>query len=335
MGEISLFGQSLPRSKKASFRAKVAEMNDGTPVTIPVMAVSGHLDGPVVLLSGAIHGDEYNGPATIHALFKELEPSRIRGTVIAVPIMNPFAFFTRDRVNALDYEHMNLNRIWPGDPNGYVSQRMAYTIFEEIIRKVDYVLDYHEGGLSFIAEYLILGGTLSTKQKVGERQLQMARWFGFGLPVYNGTISDQAARLGRAGALSEAAGAIGIPVLGVELGGGCTIWPKYVDMAREGTLRVLTGLGLLPGEVADDQGQTVVTEASWPRPAHGGFLIPEPEAQLGRRVAAGTKLATVVDPFGEPVQELVAPYDSIIMDIRFVSTVYPGDWTYHCGKLQG
>ena len=335
MPDISLFDQEVKAGEKRVFRAPVGEMNDGTPVSVPVMVVAGRDKGPTVFLGGAAHGDEYAGPAAIPRLFNELSADQVRGTLIGIPILNPFAYFARARSNVLDYEHLNLNRIWPGDPKGYLSQRMAHHLFQEAIRGADAILDIHEGGIAFIARYMITDGTAEMKRTVGERQLQMARWFGGGVPVNNRTISEEAARMGRLGTLSAAAGAIGIPVLTVEIGGGGTLWPDYVDLVVDGSRRVLRGLGAIEGEVGDiGPEQIIVSDAEWPRPKRGGLLRAAPGIEVGQVLEAGVSLATIHDVFGEVVEELVTPFRCVILDTRFLATIYPGDWTYHCGRIE-
>src|SRR5690606_7572730 len=135
----TIFGQTVKRGEQLSFRAPVSELVDGTVLTVPVMVTVGEKDGPTVLLSGAIHGDEYHGPSAIPKLMKDISPVDLSGVLIGVPIMSPLSYITKERVASLDYEHMNLNRIWPGDATGFASLRMAATLFEEVILKADYI----------------------------------------------------------------------------------------------------------------------------------------------------------------------------------------------------
>src|SRR5690606_11886588 len=139
-----LFGRTVRRGETATFRAPVTELVDGTVVSVPVMVIVGASDGPTVLLSGAIHGDEYHGPSAIPKLMQGISPRELSGILIGIPIMNPLSYLTEERVASLDYEHLNLNRIWPGDPNGFVSLRLAAKLFEEVVLKCDYIFDYHE-----------------------------------------------------------------------------------------------------------------------------------------------------------------------------------------------
>lgn len=334
MSTITLFGETVEQGETRLFKAKVSELNDGTPITIPVMVHVGEKPGPTVLLSGAIHGDEYHGPSAIPKIFHGVTPKDVSGILIGIPIMNPLSYYTRERCASLDYEHLNLNRIWPGNPTGFPSLRIAHQIFHEVVLKCDYIFDYHEGGVAFLADYIILGGTAETRAKIGDKQRQMARWFG-DLPVYDSTIEPEAMRMGRAGALSEAAGSRGIPVIGIEIGGAGTVWPEWVDRSVAGSRRILQGLGLLEGEPQPSgKPQYFCPKAEWPRPSHGGLIRPLPAAQMHAVVEKDTPLAEVLDPFGNVLETLVAPFKCVIMDTRFISTVMPGDWTYHCGLIE-
>jgi uncharacterized protein len=331
---IAVFDRTIARGESVRFRAVVAEMNDGTPVTVPVMVMAGTRPGPIVLLSGAIHGDEYNGPATIHRLFREISPDVLRGTLVGIPIMSPFSFFCRSRSNDLDYEHLNLNRIWPGDPDGFLSQRAAHVIHEQAIRKANVILDFHEGGIAFMARYVALGGVPGTKPAVREAELRMARHFGQGVPIVDKAIDEKAARLGRLGMLSAAGAALDVPVLTIETGGAGTLWPEFIELATTGARRILVGLGMLDGPPPlDDREQVVVREGKWIRPQRGGFLRNLPGMDLGAKVRAGTPMGHVEDTFGDVVDTLLAPFDCIILDTRHIATVYPGDWTFSCGRL--
>lgn len=332
--ELEFFGNKIGKASRQAFRARVGELNDGTSLNVPVIVVCGRSPGPTVLLSGAVHGDEYLGPIAIQRVVASLNPDVVSGTVVGIPIMGPLAFLSRSRAGTLDYEHFNLNRLWPGDPTAFLTQRMAHAVFEGAVRKADYLLDYHEGGVAILARYLLLGGSESTISRVGSRQIEMARWFGMGIPFAYRATSDENIRVGKLGNLTEAAGQIGIPAISVELGGGGTYRPDLLEVAVLGTERVLQGAGVLPGgPPKPDVDQVMVRETTWLRPCRGGFLIPTPNAVLGSQVVAGTKLASIVDPLGDIVDDLVTPHEAIILDVRLQASVYPGDWCYHLAKL--
>jgi predicted deacylase len=331
---FELFGRPVTPGERSAFRAPVGELNDGSPLSVPVLVARGLRDGPTMLLAAGVHGDEYLGPIAIQNLLAEVDPMQLSGVLIGVPVMGPLAYLSRSRAGVLDYEHFNLNRLWPGDPAAFLTQRMASKVFDEVVRKADYLLDYHEGGVGFVARYLLLGGSQSTSARVGPRQLELARAFGMGIPIAYRTTTDDAVRVGKLGNLTEAAGQIGVPAISVELGGGGSYRPNLLEAAMAGTRRVLRQIGLTPGGPPDpDPDQVIVRETTWLRPSRGGLIVPTEAAVLGARVAAGTVIAHVVDLLGVRVEELAAPHDAVILDIRLFASVYPGDWTYHLAKL--
>lgn len=331
----NLFGKMVRAGEKVNFRAPIAELPDGTPVTVPVVVARGRAEGPTLALSGAIHGDEYNGVAAISRLFKQLDAHELRGTLVGVPIMNPFAYYAERRLNVFDYELQNLNRIFPGDPRGDLGQIMAHRLFTEIFGSTDYLIDYHEGGRDFMARYLIVGGGLEAAEEAVERGRQMARWFGHEVPVAFTRRLHVDRRPGYGGTLNGAAGQLGIPTLAAELGGAGRVWEEHVADAVAGTRNVMIGLGMLSGEMVRTQDQQYFCEThEWPRPTRAGLLVPTPEAELNAVVEEGQLLANILDPFGEVVEEIRAPFRSVILDTRHSAVVYPGDWTYHCGKVE-
>jgi len=329
---VEVFGRTIPRASRVEFRTKVAEQNDGSDVTIPVMAIGGAGDGPRLVLMGAQHGDEYSGWNVMRAVFAGITPERLRGTLVGLPITNPFAFFGESRVNKLDYEFLNLNRIWPGNPEGFLSQRMAHVIFDQCLRRATHIIDFHEGGRDFLARYMIIGGTEEIRAKVQPQEAEMARWFGQGIPIYDTHTTEAMTRLGRWGMVSEAAAHLGIPVLVPEIGGGGRVWDNFQTDGVRGTRNVMIGLGMLDGTMEGNEAvQHMAPFTTWARPSHGGFLINR--VDLGAVVAEGDPLGDLLDPYGKVVETLQAPFRAVIMDTRFTTAMHPGDWAFHCGRL--
>jgi hypothetical protein len=97
----------------------------------------------------------------------------------------------------------------------------------------------------------------------------------------------------------------------------------------------MVGLGMIAGRLEGTGGDQLFTDVhDWPRPRHAGLLIPADGIELGTIVESGQLLALVNDPFGDVIEEIRAPYKSVILDTRHSAIVYPGDWTYHCGKIE-
>jgi uncharacterized protein len=324
-------GVRCERGGKAMGRAPIGELRDGTPVTLPVRVVHGAEDGPTLCLTGAIHGDEPNGLAAINRLCDELDPAALAGTVIGFPIASPFAFITKSRISSLDYERLNLNRVFPGNGEGLITERVAAAIFEGGIRRASCHLDFHEGGYDFIARYLIAQDPEGDARLAAEN-LRLARAFGMGVPVNVMKITETARRLGRAGTTTVQANEIGIPSLCNELGGAGRVWPTCVDEAVHGTRNVMKELGMLTGDkVTVDAPQLFGTDSRWPRPTRGGWW--EQVVELGQVVEEGQPVGHVRDAFGQVVEELKAPFRSVVFDVRNTAAIMTGEWTVHCGRL--
>lgn len=317
---------------KAKGRPVIGELRSGTPVTLPVRIVRGAVEGPVLTLTGVIHGDEPNGLAAINRLCDELDPRELTGTVIGLPMCNPFAFITRSRISSLDYERLNLNRVFPGNDRGLIGERMAGAIFEGAIKRSDCLIDFHEGGYDFIARYLIAPDP-GDDDEMAAANLRLARAFGRGVPINVVRLTPQHLMVGRVGSSTTQANVAGIPAICNELGGAGAVWPEHVEDAVRGTRNVMRHLDMLPGEPEAGPTQLVGTDSWWPRPSRGGWW--RQVVELGQVVEEGELLGHVRNLFGEVAEEVRAPFRSVIFDVRNSATIMTGEWTVHCGRLVG
>src|SRR5438046_453940 len=115
LGVFETLGVSCDRGAKAKGRYVVGELRDGSAGTLQVRIVHGAREAPVLSWQGAIHGDERNGLVAINRMCDEIDPTRLSGTVIAFPLASPFAWITKSRTSSLDYERLNMNRVFPGN----------------------------------------------------------------------------------------------------------------------------------------------------------------------------------------------------------------------------
>lgn len=327
---FTAFGLECPPGQAISSLVPVGELNIGVPVSLPVRIINGASDGPVLGMCAMVHGDEYNGYAAINELFDSIDPQELSGALIGVPVANPFALLTNRRISDLEYERLNLNRVFPGTPGGFQMERVANQIFEEAIVRSDVWMDFHEGGRDFIARYLIVGVEEGMEQHLN-RDLQLARWFGQGIPITVTKLDAASRRLGRGGASTVQAAMMGKGSLGIELGGGGVLHPEFVAQAVEGTRRVMVGLGMIDGEIPEDVEQTVSYSTAWPRPNKGGFF--EQCVFLGQIVEEGEVVGWIRDLFGQKVEEIRAPFRAVITDTRHTATIQTGEWTVKCARL--
>lgn len=328
---MNLFGREIKHGEKAIFDREVAQFPDGSPISITVRAISGVGEGPSISLLGVQHGDEYSGMEIANRLFNGLDPDSLSGLVVGVPVSNPLAFNTAGRVTppSVGYENLNMNRVWPGNAKGLLMERIAATLWEGFLKDSGFIIDLHEGGRAFMARYIHARGTEETDRIVGDQVRRLCSFFGQGIPVLGGVRT----RGSMVGSLSVQAGLRGIPCIGPELGGGGRIWEEYVKVGIQGVKNVMIGLGMLQDEPVGSGGEQLTAEEStWPKTEHGGVMYNA--CELGAVVEEGERLGVLRDTAGRVLEEVHAPYRSVIFDTRYQPTVYPGDWTFHCGKVR-
>jgi predicted deacylase len=295
-----------------------------------IRAIRGKDRGPTITFLGAQHGDEYSGVEIINRIIDKIDPNTIYGNIFAVPVSNPLAFNTSNRITppSIGYEHLNLNRVWPGNSKGLLTEQIAACFWEELIKDSDVVLDMHEGGKAFMAQYIHARGTRETDRRVGEKNKQLYKWFGHGVPVLGG-IRTQSYMMG---SLSIQTGIRDIPCIGIELGGGGRLWEDMVALGVQGIWNIMIGLNMIQDEpIGQNEKQIIASESSWPKTKNGGLFTNK--CSLNEIVNKNAKIGELRNTIGDLVEEIYAPYKSVIFDTRYQPTVYPGDWTVHCGKI--
>lgn len=327
---MQVFGEEVRKGKKSTITSRVASYPNGDPISITSRVCVGKLDGPRIAMIGTQHGDEYNGMEVINRLIDNLNPEALSGSFVTVPVANPLAFNTAGRItpSSIGYENLNMNRVWPGNHQGLLTEKIVAELWSNIVEGSDVILDMHEGGKAFLAKYIHARGTEDTDRIVGGYIRKLYTWFGQGIPVLSG-IRTKSHMMG---SLSIQAGLKNIPCLGIELGGGGVLWEEFVTIAIQGVKNIMIGLEMIQEEpMGQDLVQHVALESSWPKTANGGFMYNT--CELGSVVEKGELLGILKDTGGRVIEEVKAPYKSVIFDTRFQPTVYPGDWTFHCGRL--
>jgi uncharacterized protein len=290
----------------------VTRLSNGHDVELVVHVIRGSKDGPKLAMFGGIHGDEPLGTEAVRQVLKQINPDQIAGTIVAVPVANPYAFEAAKRVTPVD--GLNLNRIMPGDSEGSLTEQLAAQLARILDDGCTHFIDYHSGGNLACVDY----------SYVHEAGAEMSRAFGCQI------LYDHESYVGSA---TDYALARGIRSMVSELGGGMYNTEYFLDRAVTGSLNVLRTVGMLGGEVSpprDDQ--VVVTTLTVLRPRVGGLLQAEVGAgRLGEILPAGTVLGRIVDPYTfEELQVLRAPYDPtyLVLSRSPVSQVSPGDYGF-------
>ena len=291
-----------------------ARQADGSVAAFPLIAIHGASAGPTAAFIAGIHGDEYEGVSALWALTDRLDPKTLKGNVLIVPVANAAAFGAGTRTSPVDGE--NLARIFPGDPHGTLSHRLAHALFTRVVAHVDLLVDSHSGGvrLAFlpVAGFYDANADAGITPEAAADGLLLARQMGIDflwrLPPVAGVLSYEAARRG-------------ISVCGVEIGGRGTCRPEDAALYLEAYLSVLAHRGLI--EDGSRPLTTACLEGDWERTPLAGYL--DTQVALGARIAAGEVIARLRSPFGEIQHEFIAPHDGRIMAVRHLNAVQHGD----------
>jgi predicted deacylase len=297
----------------------ISKRPDGTDIFVPLMVVNGAKPGPTLFLDSAVHGDEYEGSEAIRRLYRQLDPARLKGAVIGVPIMNPLGYEAGNRVSPPDT--LNLNRCFPGKEHGFFTEQLAYRIMG-VAKQADYAIDCHGGGnimaLAPVAVRRDIGGPA-----VAQRARDLVRATGLDLVWVNGG--------GWGAAIAVELQKIGIPTTCVEiLGEGRA--REEVTRQFHGLFRsVMQWLKMIPGTPTLAK-KVIEYEGVFINATHGGFY--QQTVELRQMVKRGQLCGTVSDFYGEVLEKIRAPHDGIVASKRTFGTLPPGGWTLMVGKVQ-
>jgi len=286
----------------------------GVMVGTPVIAVHGMDAGPVLCLTAGIHGDELNGVEIVRRVLAALDPIGMKGSVIAVPISNPHGFRRSSRYLP---DRRDLNRFFPGRPNGSSASRIAASLFERVIRHCDRLVDFHTG--SFHRTNIPQLRADLREPKIRD----LARSFGAEIVVHSP---------GRQGTLRRSAAEEGIPSVTYEAGEPMRLNEEHIAFGEEGTHILLAHLGIAPAETPK-LAHRFYLETHWVRADSGGLL--RGMVQAGARIQKDQVLGVVTDPISSDRTEIRAPYAGRVLGRAFDQVVLPGFASFHIAVDHG
>jgi uncharacterized protein len=272
---------------------------------VPVVEIAGTQDGPLLTVVAGVHGCEYVPMAAVRRWTRSLEHREISGRVRAVPVLNLPAFWARSPFVVPD-DGKNLNRCFPGNPDGTLAERLAYDAFTQLITGSDAYVDAHCGDMVEALEPFALYEAGSAEAAARD----MALAYGLGYVIRQEPGPDRAV----GGTSSGAAAQAGIPAITAEVGGVGLVEPWAVDRHERGMNAVLTQLGMAPppeGATAAAE-PTLLNRFLWLRCQRAGFW--ESPVQAGEKVTEGQVLGTVGSLDGSEVYETItSPADGVII----------------------
>jgi len=308
--------RSLPRGDKATGRLEVAGRPDGGNWELPLLYVTGVDTGPTLLVLGGVHGNEYEGVEAIPRIFAATEPESLRGNLIMLAVCNMPAYEAGTRNSPIDGQ--NLARVFPGDPKGTISLRIAHWIDQRFIAPADLLIDLHSGGPETDIPTMI--GYQHSDDDLGRAAEAAAR--AFGAPVLWGHPPDPTIH----GRTCNSAGDYGVPWLYTETSGGGRADADALACYTDGVFNVMRHLGMLDGQpqprsmthhlLGNGNLDEILSVST------AGFF--RAEVALLDQVEEGQTIGTVHDLFGLAVETVTADRSGVVILLRRSPTVSTG-----------
>ena len=304
--------EGLKHGEKGILDFQIAQAPDGTAWGLSLMFVRGIGKGPVLLVNGGTHGDEYEGPVTVQELFVELAPAEIHGTWLGVPVLNEPAMSVSRRAGK--YDDQDLARTFPGKPDGTVTEQIAFRFGQDLLKHCNYYVDLHSAGSIFRMIFLS-GYGMTSDPGILEQQRRMAIAFGgdlvWGTPLFPGRTLSQAAEFG-------------IPAIYAETTGSGGLLRRDVEHYKEGVRNVMRSVGMLAGkypqrpqrffrETSSQAQKEGFLQLDHPAPCKGLFL---PSVDLWDKVIEGQELGRIVDAAGRSLARVNARRGGHVILVR-------------------
>ncbi len=309
---IQLFDQEILPGTSIELNFNFAKLHTNTPVDVPIIVERSLYEGPTVLFTAGIHGDEVNGVEIVRQLVsKGINKPKI-GTTICIPIINIFGFLQKLR----DFpDGRDLNRSFPGSKKGSLAGQVAYKLMTEIVPHADYVLDFHTGGSSrFNAPHVRI-------EKGNEQLTELAETFGAPFILYSKNLKSS---------FRNACRKKGIPMLLFEGGKSNSIDAAVSNTGVNGSKRILHQLGMLQSKFkvsTPAKSAISIGGSKWIRAQASGMF--KSSVKVGSKVAVYDVLGHITDPYGKVHYWIKASHEGYVFNVNEAPIVYQGDALFH------
>lgn len=314
MREVQINGIKIRPGQAVNIELPIAKLPTHTLIDLPIFIRAAKEDGPVVLVSGGVHGDEINGIVTARRILEEIDAGLelLKGTLIIIPLVNIYGFLSNSRTFP---DGRDLNRSFPGSKKGSLAGRIAYILNEEIIPQIDYGIDFHTGGRMLTNHPQI---RVDFKDKKG---LELAKAFGTHY-VVNSKMIDKTFR--------KAAYMAKKHILVFEGGESMRIDELSTEEGVNGTKRLLNYLGMI-AEKPEAKDTLILSNSDWVRSRASGIF--NSSVKLGDQVKKGQILARISDPYGQVKIPVKAPSNGYVIGLNNLPVINVGEALVHVGKL--
>ncbi len=301
---------------RATIDLPVSVLSDHTPVSLSVHVVHGRRPGPTMFVSAAVHGDEVIGVEIVRRLLRAPNLDGMRGTLLAIPIVNSFGFLSHSRYLP---DRRDLNRSFPGSPQGSLAARLAHLFLNEIVARSNVGIDLHSAAIH--------RANLPQIRVTPDRPGPMALAEVFGAPlIVTSKIRD--------GSLRQAAGERDVDMLLYEAGEGLRFDEYAVRTGVSGILRVMRHLDMISAKGVARPKRIPIrsTSSFWLRAPAGGLL--RTFKTIGEEVDDGALLGVISDPFGETETEVVLEGRGLLIGRTNLPIVNEGDALFHVANVR-
>jgi predicted deacylase len=315
-GKVFTLGQQdIVPGTRAGIDLPVSVLANHTPMTLPVYVINGRRAGPTLFVSAAIHGDEIIGVEIVRRLLQLPRLNRIRGRLIAVPIVNAYGFISHSRYLP---DRRDLNRSFPGSATGSLAAQLAHIFMTEVVKKSDFGIDLHSAAVHRVN----LPQIRVTAKPLNPRTLELAEIFGAPIVIRSPL---------RPGSLRAIAQGAGVDMLLFEAGEGLRFDEIAIRAGVAGILRVMKALGMVATSPAPARVRPLVSDSTfWLRAPEGGIL--RAFKAVGASVDKDEVIAVVSDPFGEKEFPVTSHEPGLVVGRANLPIVNMGDALFHIAR---
>ncbi|NIP30209.1 MAG: succinylglutamate desuccinylase [Candidatus Dadabacteria bacterium] len=307
---ISINGTDVALGETTRIDLQIAKLPTHTVIDLPVYIYRAPTDGPVLLITAGLHGDELNGVEIIRTLTASKEIIPTMGTVLVIPVVNVYGFINNSRTMP---DGRDLNRSFPGSKNGSLAARIAHTLMNTVIPHIDYGVDLHTGGAN--QNYPQIRCTFDI-----EKNLELAKAFSPPF-IVNSSLRD--------GSFRRETQKLGKTILVFEGGESLRFDEITIKEGIEGVKRLMSYLGMNNSAFISNRETVIIKKSSWIRANHSGLY--RPFIDYGEEVKRNQIIATITDPYGETEYKLKSRFDGHVLAIRSSPIVNRGDAIVHIG----
>lgn len=310
-----ILDETVKPGESKTINLEIARLHTMTRLKIPIIVERSKVDGPVVLFTAGLHGDEINGVEIVRQIIVRKINKPKTGTIICIPIINVFGFVNKSREFP---DGRDLNRVFPGSKSGSLASRFAYYILKEVIPNVDYCVDFHAGGASrFNAPQIRIVPDNPELKK-------LADVFNAPFTLYSKNIT---------GSFRSSCDKLGVKMLLFEGGKSLDINDDVTQEGVNGAKRFLKHFDMLsPKKKTKEPGMPTIyiDKSGWIRARHSGLF--QNKATAGQFVEKGEVIACITDPFGKFEQKVKAPNSGYIINANDAPIVFQGDAIFHISQ---